>query len=160
MKPLCPFCRGPQRRVLGTIRDVNGAIVDPSKLPTEILVSLYKWHCDNCEDPKKRPLLPNSESLPKLYHGTLASNLPRIRKEGLNPAHSRWLHDEPCPFVFLSPRIGVAENFASPEGGRGVIILIQLPKKLQRGLVTNLGEFVRCPFTIEPKYTRVVRYCR
>lgn len=108
-----------------------------------------------------------------LYHGTSVDNLQSIMHHGLDPALSGYAEDEeandyhelspgqwgklgpPYHFVFLTPYIGIAKSFAV-QGDKAAILEIRLPPELQQKLVLDRGEYIRCPFLIDPKYISIV----
>lgn len=106
-----------------------------------------------------------------LYHGTLLETWQQhISKTGLDPAKTdpRGEDDEDYDdifynkgFVFLSWNIESAEAFA-PGGdynsypGPGAIIAVHLDQALAGKLITSLGEFIRCPVVIPPRYLKLV----
>ncbi len=113
------------------------------------------------------------DELSVLYHGTRKELLPEIMRVGLDPGLSEYADDEksldnigrggPYHFIFLAWSVPGAAAFA-PGGDyhkdqdirNRVILEVRLPPRLQEQLITDRGEFVRCPFVIEPKYLRVV----
>lgn len=132
------------------------------------------------EDPNL-PAEEPGDDLSVLYHGTSTKHLPAILRDGLDPALSQYADDEqdndygkigpgkygpihgpPYHFIFLSTYPKCAESFAA--GGENnnldkaemAVLEIRLPPELQAKLVTDRGEFIRCPFVIEPRYIRVI----
>lgn len=119
------------------------------------------------EDPNE------SADLSVLYHGTSIDNLQSIMLNGLDPALSKYAEDEeandiwelspgewgqlgpPYHFVFLSPYPGIARSFAG-KSGKAAVLEIRLPKELQQKLVLDRGEYIRCPFVIDPKYITII----
>lgn len=121
----------------------------------------------------KLNLLNESRNLRVLYHGTDVKNLPSIMSVGLEPTRSNWVEDEysnglsrkrAAAFVYLSESLRGAEAF-SPGGAYAsnsnleeqAILEIRLPLKLRAKLVTNIGEFVRAPFTIPPQFIKRIK---
>lgn len=122
------------------------------------------------------------QDLSVLYHGTSTQHLETIMRDGLDPALSQYADDEeandygevspgvygqvlgpPYHFIFLSTSPRCAESFAS--GGENnnmdksemALLEINLPPELQEQLILDRGEFIRCPFVIDPKYIKVIR---
>ena len=100
-----------------------------------------------------------------LYHGTSKSNLSDISANGLDPSKSRYAGDEEDPyyFVYLSPSIRGARNFApggvyhpNKDPEEAVILAIRLPPELEDQLVIDRGEFIRAPFVIPPQFVGVI----
>lgn len=98
-----------------------------------------------------------SLELSKLYHGTTKDKVDGIMVSGLLPDLTRG--DE--PYVFLSELPRIAMMFA--PGGRycpdkeianAALLEVNLPVELQEKLITE-GEFIRCPFAIQPRFIKV-----
>lgn len=123
----------------------------------------------------------DSRDLSVLYHGTSVRHLPAILRNGLDPSFSQYADDEeandwgevspgkygpvwgpPYHFTFLSEHPGCAEHFApggennNLDASEKAILEIRLPPELQAKLVLDRGEFIRCPFLIEPQHITVL----
>lgn len=107
------------------------------------------------------------------YHGTAAENVASIMKDGLDPSKTAYEDDEKAnfpwrkyhKFVFLTHDPKEAASF-SPGGDSwdkqdkrdSVILAITLPSDIQKKLVYDRGEFVRCPVIIPPQYIKVYKH--
>lgn len=97
------------------------------------------------------------------YHGTSVQNLENIMLNGLDPAYCDRSEEEPMPFVFLAYSVRDAADFApggachrNTDASQGVVLAIYVPEDVEAQFVFDLGEYVRVPFVIHPKYISVV----
>lgn len=94
----------------------------------------------------------------KLYHGTSLNKARDILKNGLDPSFTidRGDDTDTKGFVFLAMNPQGAEDFV-PANEQSAILEITLTDELASKLRTDLGEFIRCPVLIAPKYIKLLK---
>lgn len=100
----------------------------------------------------------------KYYHAVHVSMVEKIMREGLDPAYCERVEEEPMPFVFLAYSAASAAQFG--PGGcyhdnvdvkQCAVLEVDVPADVEARFVFDLGEYVRVPFLIAPKYLTQLR---
>lgn len=98
------------------------------------------------------------------YHAVHVSMVEKIMREGLDPKYCERVEEEPMPFVFLSWSVASAAQFGPggcyhevKDASQCAVFEIDVPADVEARFVFDLGEYVRVPFVIDPKYITQLR---
>jgi hypothetical protein len=144
---------------------INEAEPEPETMSIEDLLKAEKdglipHYWENDDEYVEPPYEPPQKHY---YHGTTVANAKKILKTGLDPRRTKDRGEHCLGYVFLARTPAEAEDFA-PGGiygmkdGVGVILEITPPISLSKKIRTDLGEFLRCPVHIPPRYIKIFKY--